>query len=209
MDYIAKRDIPVLGIRKGKVFFNEDDPIFQDRTLFDEYIPEVYTLAINTPVSICGSFKELGDRRSILNGRLKNTLVRIKEPMLGTVSKIEVITAGVNQVTPEGVRAHYNIRILGNNGLYYSVPSSTLDIRKLENTVEWAGSTGHHNFTISPSKVYWFINSNGEIQSDIQDRNKKREEYLRKAGLYFETYVDARGTHDDIMAGRMSMREVE
>ena len=209
MDYIAKRDIPVLGIHKGKVFFNEDDPIFQDRTLFDEYIPEAYTLTINTQVSIRGSFKEIGDRRSIRNGRLKNTLVRIKEPMLGKVSKIEVVTAGVNQVTPAGVRAHYNIRILGNNGLYYSVPSPTLDIRKLENKVEWAGSTGHHNFTISPSKVYWFINSNGEIQSDIQTRNKKREEYLRKAGLYFETRADARGVYDAIMAGRMSMREVE
>lgn len=208
MDYIAKRDIPVLGIRKGKVFFNEDDPIFQDRTLFDEYIPEVYTLAINTPVAIRGSFKELGDRKSILNGRLKNTLIQIKEPMLGTVSKIEVVTAGVNRVTPEGVRAHYNILILGNNGLYYSVPSSTLDIRKLENTVEWAVG-GARKATISPSKVYWFINSNGEIQSDIQTRNKKREEYLRKAGLCFKTYADARSTYDAIMAGRMSMREVE
>lgn len=200
MDYIAKRDIPALGIRKGKVFFNEDDPIFQDPTLFDEYIPEVYVLALDTPVSITGAFMELGDRKSVLNGRLKNTIARIKEPMLGTIKKIEVVT--------KGVRAYYDVRILGNNGLYYSLPTPTLDIRKLENEVEWAVG-GTRKASISPSKVYWFINSNGEVQSDILTRNRKREIYLRKVGLFFETYKGARDAHDAIMAGKMRMYAVE
>lgn len=94
MDYIAKRDIPALGIRQGKVFFDEDDPIFQDPTLFDEYIPEVYILTTDTPVSITGYFKELGDRRCVLNGRLKNTVVKINEPMLGTVKKLRLSPPG-------------------------------------------------------------------------------------------------------------------
>ena len=201
MDYIAKRDIPALGIRQGKVFFDEDDPIFQDPTLFDEYIPEVYILTTDTPVSIAGYFKELGDRRCVLNGRPKNTVVKINEPMLGTVKKIEVVTTGV--------RAHYDIHILGNNGLYYLAQSPTLDIRKLENEVIWAGSNGIRKFIISPSKVYWFINSNGEVQSDIRNRNKKREAYLHSVGLYFESYKGARDVHDAIMAGKMRVCMVE
>ena len=165
MDYIALRDIPSLGIKKGKVFFDENDPIFNNKDLFDVWIDPQYCLQEGTPVCIEGRVWKRGDLSGLKNDRLKKQRASIVKT-LGDVIRI----SKTNDM--------YEIYVKCVNGLIYSVESGTLDMR----TLEGDKSKG---FALSISNVYWFINSDGKVCNAIEGRNPDRDKWLQDVGLRF------------------------
>lgn len=185
MDYIALRDIPALGIKKGKVFFNEIDPIFNNKDLFDVWIDPQYCIRENTPVCIEGNVWKRGDLSSLKNNRLKKQRTHL-DKTLGDVIRISK------------TNDKYEIYVKCINGIIYSVESGTLDMRILEGDK----ST---RFKLAISNVYWFINSDGKVCSAIEGRNPDRDRWLRDVGLRFPTKDLADTARIEI---KMGMRKV-
>lgn len=188
MDYIAIRDIPSLGIKRGKVFFDESDPIFNNKDLFDVWIDPQYRLHENTPVWIKGLVWRRGDLSDIKNNSLKKRRTRINKT-LGDVIRISK-SGDV-----------YEIYVKCVNGLIYSVESGTLDMRTLED----GNSNKSMGFTISVSNIYWFINSEGKVCNAVEECNPDRDKWLQAVGLRFPTKDLADTARIEI---KMGMRKV-
>lgn len=186
MDYIAVRDIPSLGIKKGKIFFNEIDPIFNNKDLFDVWVDPQYHLQENTPVCIEGHVWRCGDLSDMRNNRLKKQRANIPQ-LLGDIIRI----SKTNDM--------YEIYIKCSGGLIYSVESSTLDMRSLER------GRSIKNFTLSVSNIYWFINSNGKVCNAVEGRNPDRDRWLKDVGLRFPTKDLADTARIEIKMGMRKM----
>lgn len=188
MDYIALRDIPSLGIKKGKIFFNENDPIFNNKELFDVWIDPQYCIHENTPVCIEGRVWRRGDLSDMRSNRLKKQHTNIPQ-LLGDIIKISK------------TNDKYEIYVRCSDGIIYSVESGSLDIRALEN----GNSDKSMRFKLAISNIYWFINSDGKVCSAIEGRDPYRDAWLRDVGLRFPTKDMADAARMDI---RMGMRKV-
>lgn len=187
MDYIALRDIPALGIKKGKVFFNENDPIFNNKDLFDVWVDPQYCLQENTPVCIEGRVWRRGDLSDIRNNRIKKQRTHL-DKTLGDVIRISKTSD------------MYEIFVKCIDGFIYSIESGTLDMRTLE-----GGKTNKMSFTLSISNIYWFINSEGKVCNAVEGRKPDRDRWLRDVGLRFPTKDLADTARMEI---KMGMRKV-
>lgn len=187
MDYIALRDIPALGIKKGKVFFNENDPIFNNKDLFDVWVDPQYCLQENTPVCIEGRVWRRGDLSDIRNNRIKKQRTHL-DKTLGDVIRISKTSD------------MYEIFVKCIDGFIYSIESGTLDMRTLE-----GGKTNKMSFTLSISNIYWFINSEGKVCNAVEGRKPDRDMWLRDVGLRFPTKDLADTARMEI---KMGMRKV-
>ena len=168
MDYIALRNIPAFGIKKGKIFFDEDDPIFNNKDLFDVWVDPQYYLHENTPVCIEGRVWRRGDLSDMKNNNIKKQRANINKT-LGDVIRISKTTD------------MYEIYVKCVDGFIYSVESGTLDMRSLER------GRSTMNFALSVSNIYWFINSEGKVCNAIEGRNPDRDRWLKDVGLRFSS----------------------
>ena len=190
MKFIAQLDMALLGIKQGQVFEVQHDElcldpankIFKDPTLFREYIDPKDRIQKNDHVVIWGYWENTTHPSKPVNKAHK------REPIKARVTDVVEKEPG-----------YYYITVMADDGDSLRILTNTIKKEDLEKGVPAcrAGFMCH----ISYKRLYWFVNSDGVVCSDIKDRKPAREKWLKKVGNYWPSLDITNQYHDHILYG--------
>ena len=184
MKFVAKVNIPALNINEGQLFripdatFHSDpgNKIFTNTTYFKRIFNPEELIHAGDRAVISGYWRSR-------ENKWKNRPVKLKP----TIARIHNVTE----------QNGYLVVAIDNGGNTYEINTATI-----EKVAFVAGvccfSTGSPTY-IKYDEIYWFVNSEGKLCSDMKGHKPNRDEWLRASGNYFRNQQEAEAYKKKIM----------